>query len=337
MRRPADREARDRTSTMTILTPSYAPDFELCKDLIASVRRHRGAGVAHLVVVPPEDLDLFSELGGDGVEVQPTTEFLPRQFVRVRAANMWLNARRPYPPVRGWIAQQIVKLQAAASASTDVALLVDSDTVFVRDFSADDFMSSGRPSLYRLPDAIWDNLPGHRRWHHESHRLMGSAPPGPGLLPDYVGWPCAWEPAICRQLLDRVASVTRTAWYSAIGATLRFSEMILYGVFVDQVVDPDCTRIARTPKMLAVRHDAEVPLSRTELHELLATVGDEHVAVMVSAKSGTALDDRRAVLHGFVAPPRTAAARTRDAHETPDDPRPLQRRPGHAPGPGATT
>jgi hypothetical protein len=296
------------SATMTIVTPSYAPDFALCKDLVASVHHHAPPGTAHLIVVPPEDLDLFAGLAGGGVEIRPTSDFLPRRFVRVRAANLWVNARRPFPPVRGWIAQQIVKLAAVASLSTDVALLVDSDTVFVRDFGPADFMSGGEVAFYRLPDAIWDNLPGHRRWHEESHRLIGCPPPDPGLLPDYIAWPCAWDPAICRDLLERVTSATGTAWSSAVGGTLRFSEMILYGVFVDQVVDPDARRIDRTPAMLAVRHDAETPLEPTELRALLATLRDEHVAVMVSAKSGTALDDRRAVLDGFVAPPRVGGA-----------------------------
>lgn len=279
---------------LTVLTPSYGPDAELCADLNRSVMELTD-DVEHHIVVPRGDRKLFSSMEGGRTFVHDVGEFLPRRLVKIPGANAWVNALRPWPPVRGWIAQQLVKLSAAASFTTRGVLLVDSDMVLIRRTSLESFMVNGRPAMYRNPGAVHAGLPLHRTWHETSRSLLGLAPPPAENLPDYISWPCLWNPGIVRDLLSAVEENTGLTWTTAIGSQLRFSEMILYGVYVDEVLGG---AESTTSRMKSVVYSEERPLNPAGLAELLAAVSSDDLAIMISAKSGTRLHHRRqAVAH----------------------------------------
>ena len=279
---------------LAIITPSYAPDFELCADLHRSVQAYCPPTVEHHIIVPKRDLGLFRELGGERVQVHDVAEFLPRSFVALPGVNGWVNARRPFPPLRGWITQQIVKLAAAARLDTDVALLVDSDIEFIRPFGPELFVSGGVARFYRKPGAIDDRLPRHVLWHQVARKLLG-LPAADGPFTDYICWPAPWDPAVVRALLARVEKVTGQPWATAIGAQLHFSEEILYGVFVDEVLGAPATDYA-TGDMLCPEYSDEVPLDEAGLRKFLDSTTPVDIAVMISAKSGTPLSLRRAAI-----------------------------------------
>jgi hypothetical protein len=153
---------------LAILTPSYGPDAELCADLNRSVMEMTDDGVEHHIVVPPSDRKYFSDLEGPRTFVHEVGEFLPRHLLKAPGANVWLNTLRPWPPVRGWIAQQLVKLSAAASFESKGVLLMDSDMVLIRRTSLESFTLNGRPAFYRNPGAVHAGLPLHRKWHEIS-------------------------------------------------------------------------------------------------------------------------------------------------------------------------
>ena len=279
-------------SELTVLTPSYRPDAELCADLNRSVMELTD-DVEHHIVVPHSDRKYFSALEGRRTFVHDVGEFLPRHLVKTPGTNVWVNALRPWPPVRGWIAQQLVKLSAAASFDARGVLLMDSDMVLIRRTSLDSFMQNGNPAFYRNPGAVHAGLPMHRRWHETSRSLLGLAPPPAENLPDYISWPCLWEPEIVRGLLSMVEAQTGRTWATAIGSQLHFSEMILYGVYVDEVLGG---RESTTSGMKSVVYSEERPLGPAELSALLAGVVSDDLAVMISAKSGTDLNHRRQAL-----------------------------------------
>ncbi|TFV84076.1 hypothetical protein E4V99_03105 [Microbacterium sp. dk485] len=277
---------------MEIITPSYAPDRELCGDLVRSVRRFAPIGTRHTVVVPPSDLTLFRPLEAEGATVIATRDIMPRGFVRLPRMNMWLSVRAPWPPVRGWIAQQIVKLQAVAASTADAVLVVDSDVEFVRPFALSDFLVDGRVPLYRLDGAVTDHLPRHLLWDRAARELLGLAPDAAQPRPDYICWPCVWDPAVVRAALARVQRVAGTAWPVAVGRRLHFSEMVLYGVFAEYGRGP-VEPLPVTADMHCPSFSDERALDRVALDRFLADVSDDDVAVMISAKSGTDLAVRR--------------------------------------------
>lgn len=289
---------------MAIITPSYTPDKELCADLIASVQRFSQADVEHHIIVPSEDLHEFASLRGPRTHILNARSFLPRGMMRIPMVNGWINLRSPWPPIRGWIAQQLVKLSAAASMSAEVVLLTDSDIVFTRPFAGSTFTRDGKPEFFRLEDGVDHDLPRHMLWHAAARRLLGLAPNSATQLPDYISWPCVWSPAVVRDMLSHISKNTGLPWETAIGRELHFSEMILYGVYVDEILKKDGP-VSATSTMRCINHSAELPLDVEALVGLLKTATPMDVAIMVSAKSGTPLDVRRSVLAGYTAIDKT--------------------------------
>jgi hypothetical protein len=264
---------------MSVVTPSYRPDLELCRDLHASLQRYGPAGLHHCVVVPRRDRDLFAGMG----EVLTTDEFLPRTF-RTLPGNLWCNVARPVPLVRGWIAQQLIKLAAVAASDAELVLLVDSDMVFVRRFTDGLFYRDNTARFYRLPDAIDERLPRHVLWHKVARRLLGLPPVKRLPLPDYICWPMCWDPNIVRDMLAHVARVSGAPWATTIGGEMHFSEGILYGVYVDEVLGGSSFA---EPTMLSIAYSAEIPLDEAAIKAFVATLSPADIAVMISAKSAT--------------------------------------------------
>lgn len=286
-------------STLEILTPSYSPDFELCADLHRSVAEYGGDGVSHTILVPRRDLQHFDPLADPRTRVLDAASMLPGWLVAL-PHNVRVDARRPWWPVRGWITQQIVKLEATARSEADLVVVADSDLVFVRGFQHDTFVGSSGPYFYALPGGVHSGMPRYVIWHRVARWLLGLptdnvAPP----LPDYICWPCTWQPAVARAMLERITAVHGRPWQRLVASQRHFSEMILYGVYVEEVLG---SRAAVTPTadMDSLQHSSPSPLDDAALDAFLARIRPEHVAVMISAKSGTDLESRRRALATLV-------------------------------------
>jgi hypothetical protein len=281
---------------LVVVTPSYARDYELCRDLNRSIDTWMPGDVRHHIVVPRIDLPLFRTLAGNRTVIHDVGEFLPSAMLKVPKLNMWVNIRRPWPPIRGWITQQLVKLSAAAALDADVVLLIDSDMVLVAPTELASFQQDGNLAMYRKPEAVHDGLPRHRLWLQSARNLLGLEPPESGNLTDYICWPCVWDAKTVRSMLRRVEDVTGMAWQSAIAAQLHFSEMMLYGVYVDEVQGGPP---AETPHMKSISYSDETALSSAELGELLRAGSAGVLAVMISAKADIPKDVRSNALDDF--------------------------------------
>lgn len=282
---------------LVIVTPSYAPDAELCSDLADSVQEMTGSDVEHHIIVPRADRRYFRHLAGPRTYLRDVREFLPQEWMKVPRKSIWVNKKRPWPPVRGWIAQQVVKLACSASFSARGVLLIDSDMVLVRPVDLQTFMQSARLALYRRDGAVHRGLPRHRLWHESARMILGLEPPGPAPLPDYVCWPCMWEPHHVRAMLEYIEGRTGRAWETVVGSQIHFSEMMLYGIYLDEIVKDGQAVVTST--MHSIVHTEERLLNSTELQMLLANGSADAVAVMISAKSGIPLEERRQVLSAF--------------------------------------
>ena len=106
--------------------------------------------------------------------------------------------------------------------------------VLVAPTDIDSFQQDGKLEMYRNPGAIHSGLPRHRLWLESARRPLGLGAPRGGNLTDYICWPCIWDPEIVRAMLQRVEDVSGNSWQSAIGSQLHFSEMMLYGTYVDE-------------------------------------------------------------------------------------------------------
>jgi hypothetical protein len=279
---------------LAVITPSYAPDFELCRDLNESVLRRTDSTVTHYVITPRRDLRLFSVLRGPRTEVLAVDDVMPRRMMAVPWANFWVNMRRPVPPIRGWMMQQLVKLQAATRIPADRLLLADSDVLFARDISAATFVRDERVRLYRLDAGVDAHMSRHVIWHDVARKLLGLPAEQPPL-PDYVSAFNVWDQATLLALRDRIERTTGQQWLDVIARQLHFSEFILYGVFVDKVLGEQA-RVAPTDSMLCHSYWEPLPLSLREAAEFVGSLPPDDVAIMISAKSRTPLDVRRKAL-----------------------------------------
>jgi hypothetical protein len=273
-----------------VVTPTYAPDLDLFTDLHASVLRFFPASAHHLAIVNEPDLPLFRRFEGSRCSVVGVLDVLPRTVVSLPFTNLWANVRRPVPPIRGWIVQQLLKLAVAEQASERVIVLADSDLVFVRPVTAATFAPGGTVRLYRLEDGVGESLPRHLRWHRLARELLGLPPAGPPR-PDYVSSLNSWDRDVVRSALRRVEHVTGGRWLDVIGRHLHFSEWTLYGVFADDVEGG--SRVTASERSLCHSYWDPSPLTTDAAVAALSSIEPDDVAYMLSAKSRTPVDVRR--------------------------------------------
>jgi Family of unknown function (DUF6492) len=276
---------------MSVITKSYALDFELCADLNRSVLEYSPELVHHHIVVPRSDLKLFGSLTGPRTHIHREADFLPKLFVPVPFTNFTINLSQPFLPVRGWILQQMIKLAAVAASDDDVVLVADSDVEFVRPFSVETFLRGSVVRFYRKPNAIAEQLPRHVAWHRIARALLGQRPADPPYA-DYISAMLACDPAIVRKMLGQVTANAGHPWTTAITRQLHFSEWTLYGVFVDDVIGAPANSFASDDPLCLAYWD-ETPLNHNDAVGFLRGVRSTDVAAMISAKSRTPIAIRR--------------------------------------------
>jgi hypothetical protein len=297
-------------TSITVITKSFAPDFELCVALNRSVLDNSPDTVQHHIIVPRSDLKLFGLLAGKRTHIRCEADLLPLTFVRVPFTNITVNLGRPFPPVRGWIQQQVVKLAAVAALEDDLALVVDSDVEFVRPFT-EMFVRDGKVRFFRNPNQIDKRLPRHMTWHQVARALLGLAAAEPPF-PDYIASPIAWEPTIVRRMLARVTATTGRPWPTAIAGQLDFSDCVLYGVFVDGVSGAAANSFA-SDDSLSLIYWKSIPLNLDSATQFVQGLRPTDVAACIQSKSRTPLPIREAAFAAL------RAAHTREGRNVADD------------------
>jgi Family of unknown function (DUF6492) len=282
----------DADGGMVVVTPTYAPDLDLFADLHASVLRCFPEDVSHLVIVTQPDVAPFRRFAGPRCEVLSVGDVLPGSVRALPFTKLWVNLRRPLPPLRGWILQQLVKLAVAAQVGERVVVTADSDIVFIRPVTEETFAPGGQVKLFRLDDGVDSSLSRHVRWHAVSRSLLGLPASPPPPLPDYVTALNSWDRVVVRRMLARVEEVTGRGWLAAVGKELHFSECMLYGVYADEV--EQAKGLVTTGDSQCHTYWGSDPLTVEGAAEMISSAGTGDVAYMISAKSHTPLEVRRA-------------------------------------------
>lgn len=280
---------------LAVITPTFRGDAEIFADLHRSVLEFTPADTVHHVIVPVNDRDLFSQYAGPRCRILTSAELLPRRYLRFGRGDTYVNVRRPWPPVRGWVSQQALKIAAAAQLEADVVLIADSDIVAVRPFTADRFFAGDQRLLYREEGGVTAEMERHVIWHRVARELFGLPPAPPPPLPDYVSSFNFWDPAVVRRMQAHISETTGRDWLDAFTAQLHISEFILYGVFVDQVLHATGPR---PPADTTVCHNSwdRQPLDHGAAIAFAERLGPDAVAMMISAKSRTPADIRRVAI-----------------------------------------
>lgn len=229
--------------TVELLTLSYSGDFEVCRLLCQSIDRFVPADITHRLIVPRADLALFAPLASRTRKLEAQDHYLPAWFKRVPMPSPKWRKRLHLPrrdvyvtpfslPVRGWIAQQIMKISAAAKSPADLVVHVDSDNVFVRPFSLERIYRDGHARIYRDETPV--GLETHARWQRMAGKLLGLEAEtfyGGEYIDPFV----VWKTDVVRGLTERLEAVSGSHWIKTLARTQHFAEYVLYGVFADRI------------------------------------------------------------------------------------------------------
>lgn len=218
--------------TIAVVTPTYLPDLPRCELLAESMER-MAPNVPHYLIVDRRDRRAFAHLQRGRRRIIESEEILGKWIMR-------FPGRRPYwfsfktPPVRGWIIQQILKFGVLDFISERTLVFCDSDTAFFRPFSRDDLLVNGKIGLLDVDD-VDDNT---RRWTIAARQLLG-APGDRHAFRNHVGNMICWNRELVKVLRERIESSCGISWKVALARTLTFSEYIIYGIFVREVLGYD--------------------------------------------------------------------------------------------------
>ncbi len=276
---------------VALFTISYAGDVEMCRALCASVDR-LAPQARHYLAIDRVDRALFEPMLRPGRELIETESLLPEfRQTTLLGRRVWLT---PYgPPVRGWILQQMVKLEAVSRLQEEAVVIVDSDAVLVRPLDPARLLRDGRTRLYRAPGA--GQAPGHRVWHRVAARVLG-LPPSDYFGADYITTAVTWRPEVVRALLARIRGATRLPWRMALSWRFRFSEYILYGVFAEHAPGPQRDRVFFDDADLchcSWHYDLDDP---AQAQAFVADLRDDHAAVLIQSNLGMDDETRAALL-----------------------------------------
>ena len=302
---PPSSGAPSTTEQVSLVTVSYRGDLELAAELCRSVDRFLDKRAEHVLVVPRSDASIFSQFKNDQRRIVVMEDVLPAGYrklpsprqirigslYRKRLREMWLT---PTGIVRGWIIQQIVKLSAPSYTRNDIIVFADSDIVLTAPLTAKDLQCEGRTRLYRVPDATSDS-PMHIGWHVVSARLLG-IPESGYMGADYIGNLITWSRPNVELLQERLSSLSGKRWDKVIARQAAFSEYILYGIFVDHILDPDASGQFATKDDLVHAGWFFDLTTAAGLEEFTRSVKASHVAVAIQSTEPFSLEERRALV-----------------------------------------
>ncbi len=269
---------------LAIITPSYAPDFERCKLLCQSIKRFINPHPRHYIIVDADDLELFSSLESEHTTILTLESIIPSWLIKLPLKrNFWVSWKTI--PIRGWIIQQIIKISVAQQMEEDIAMFVDSDVFFIRDFDVQHLFKGDKTRLFCDAQGNEVQKKMHLKWHQSATKLLGLEAVNPEI-PDYIGNLITWKKKHVQQMCSHIENVTGKNWMVAVGNSWHFSEYTLYGTFIQQILKEKSEHYSEA-NTLSLDYWLEESLSREEIRDFRTHLEPHQVAIMISAKSGT--------------------------------------------------
>jgi hypothetical protein len=263
-----------------LVTPSFAGDFERCKLLVESVERCIGTDYPYYIMVPASDLPVFETL--------KTHSRLNISLIAEESLMPWYVFRTPFSkkwrlnlfglPIRGWITQQFCKLMIATKIKEEVLVILDSDVCFIRPLDLNQFVKNEDVRLLCVPNM--GNTPKQHRWHRLSAKLL-NIPPKDYFGSGYIGNVVTWRRSIVLRLIDHLRK-KHLFWRLTILNRRTFSEYILYGVYVEQLLGMEGHY--KEAEKGVKEYWAKKPLSEEGIRTFFNKIHEEF-AIMISAKA----------------------------------------------------
>ena len=266
-----------------LITPSYAPDFKRCRLLCQSVEKFISPSVPHYVIVEQRDLPLFRQIQSSNTEILSVESVLPWWIKRLPLIKKGWFSFKTFP-VRNWINQQLVKIAFSTQIDKDVLVFVDSDTFFIRPCNLQSFIREDKVRLFRIPNEgkVYKNL----KWHRSAGHLLG-LPPMDYSGARYISNVITWRRENVIKLCEHLEKISGQGWLETLCNTWNLSEYILYGVFIDKILQEQSGHYYDEQNIC---HEywasSGPPMSDEELQSFFSAIRPEQVAVMISSKVG---------------------------------------------------
>ena len=216
-----------------LITPSWLPDIERCAQLIESARRHTSDFSNHYVLIDSMDEATFRNRLGADCEIVVKEDLLPTWLHQFKWNRKWWWSLRALP-VRGWILQQITKIGITQALDEEAFCFADSDTRFVKPFSASDLWQGDDLCFFR--DSRKDHFYQDRRyrnWYGFAASQFGLGNER-NLDGSYIAQLTAMRRETVTEMLSSIEKRNSKSWQETLIRCLDFSEFVLYGVFVDE-------------------------------------------------------------------------------------------------------
>lgn len=228
------------TPTTAVVTASYAPDFERCRLLCETMDARLSGYAKHYILVEHRDVALFRRLENGHRVVVDERDILPGWLkpywdpFSLCRRRVWLSTRTV--PLRGWHVQQLRRLAIAFHVEEDGLFYCDSDVAFLKPYDCRSLWRSKDLRLFRRDNALLGDCPGDQKvWSRNAARTLGLNHSAPSPH-DYIGTLIAWRRDTVRSMCAHIEQQHRKHWAQAIAADRRFSECMIYGRYVDDVL-----------------------------------------------------------------------------------------------------
>jgi hypothetical protein len=269
----------NQDESFAVVTPTYLPDLRRCELLAESLDRV-APEVPHYLIVDRRDRSAFTHLERDGRLIIESEAIVGGWMRRMPGhKSYWLSLRAL--PVRGWIIQQILKIGAIKFVPERTMIFCDSDTAFLKRFDRSHLLVEGKIGLL---DVGIDSATV-RRWTAVARRLLGVAAHD-GPYRNYVGNMICWNRETVKAMQERIERTTGLPWQVAIARSITFSEYMLYGVFVREVLGYDETDHAPSAVPLVKASWGAALATEFALDAFFSEFNSRTVAVMIHSKDG---------------------------------------------------
>lgn len=217
--------------SICLMTPSYASDIDQFSLLRRSINLF-APDLAHIAIVNTEDCAAFRDRfrHEKHLEIVASSDVLPRSVEqrRRKSGPKWLTGRwrhRRQRMIKGWHAQQLMKIFGLAGCEYDAAVFVDSDVFFCRPSGSDYFYRDNQLKLFRRRAANAEALD----FDISTHEILGNPLHQVTELYDYVFSPTCFRKSSAISLLAEFDRRKRSTWVRRFLQERRPSEYNLLG------------------------------------------------------------------------------------------------------------
>jgi hypothetical protein len=278
-----------RVPAAAVVTASYAPDFERCRLLCETLDRYVTGAAHHYILVEHRDIALFRQLETARRTVVDERDLLPRWLRAVDdplslfRRRVWLSLKTQ--PLRGWHVQQLRRIAIAAHASEDVLIFCDSDVAFLKPFDCSTFWRDGKARLFRRDGVLaQEGHEEHRAWSRNAGSALG-IDPSQTSNHDYISTLIAWRRDTVLAMCARIEKVHGRGWVEVVGSARKFSECMIYGRYVDDLLE-GAGHFHASEEFCRVHWTGEA-LSDDEFRHFVAVMAPEQVAIGMQSFIGT--------------------------------------------------